>query len=209
MIGLSRRRWISRMGALLVGVAAIGLAIAESPSAHADGAWLDAPLSNWNQPNQPVPHAPLLQDEPVNPQCLGTVRLPETDEDSAVAAAGWKLVGTYQGGYGAKVITATTSFDGMCRPLGYQVFVFYHQGFIGTISPEPMASRTDGSETRVDLSPPLNAAQAPSLSADFSRYTDEDALCCPSRISTVYYDIQLVEGGWVLVPTNVSTNPTQ
>ncbi len=208
-MALQGKRWVSRIGALAVGITLMGFAFAETPAAHADGAWLDAPLSNWNHPNMAVPHAPLLQEEPGNPQCLGTVRPPESDEDSAVAAAGWKLVGTYLGGYGAKVITATTSFDGMCRPFGYQVFVFYHQHFVGTLSPEPMASRTDGAENQVFLSPSLSVARPPSVIADFSRYTDADALCCPSRISHVNYDIEFVEGGWVLVPKSVSTDPTQ
>lgn len=201
-------RWMSRAGALLVGVAALGFALAEAPSARANGAWLDAPLQNWNRPNQPVPHAPVQVAEPSNPQCLTTVRPAETDEDRAVVAAGWKLVGTFQGGFGAMVVTATTDFDGMCRPVGYQVFVFYHEAFIGTISPETMVSRSDGAEQRVFLMPSFTASRVPSLSADFSRYTEQDALCCPSRVSSVNYSIEFVEGGWVLVPKDVSTSPT-
>jgi hypothetical protein len=202
-------RWLSRAGALLVGVAAMGFALIEAPSARADGAWLDVPLQNWNQPNQRVPHAPVVVAEPSNPQCLTTVRPAETDEDRAVVAAGWKLVGTFQGGFGAMVVTATTDFDGMCRPVGYQVFVFYHEGFVGTISPETMVSRSDGALQRVFLSPSFSAAKAPTLSAEFSRYTAQDPLCCPSRVSSVSYSIEFAEGGWVLVPTDVSTSPTQ
>lgn len=201
-------RWANRVGALLVGIVFLGIALADLPAAYADGAWLDAPLQNWNQPNQPVPTAPVVQNEPGNPQCLNTVRPPETDEDRAVAAAGWKLVGAFQGGYGAMVVTATTDFDGMCRPNGFQVFVFYHENFVGTISPETMVSRTDGSLQRVFLSSSFMASTPPTLYADFSRYTEQDALCCPSRVSSVNYSIEFVSGGWVLVPTSVSTSPT-
>jgi hypothetical protein len=197
-----------RFGWILLGVMAVGLALGVGVrDARADGAWLDAPLHNWNQPGMSVPRPPAGADVG-NPVCLATVRPPETDEDSAVAAAGWRLVGAYQGGYGAKVITATTGFDGMCRPLGYQVFVFYHQTFIGTISPEAMNSRTDGSESQVFLFGGQPGA-APQINANFLRYTESDALCCPSRISHVTYEIQFTTVGWVLAPTNVSTEPTQ
>lgn len=208
-MALMNTRWAARTAALLVGLTALGFAFADSSAARADGAWLDAPLHNWNQPNQPVPTAPVVQNEPGNPQCLNTVRLPETDEDHAVAAAGWKLVGTFQGGFGAMVVTATTDFDGMCRPNGFQVFVFYHKNFVGTISPELMVSRTDGSFQRVLLSPSVTALRPPTLYADFSRYTEQDPLCCPSRVSSVNYSIEFVSGGWVLVPTSVSTSPTE
>jgi hypothetical protein len=207
-MALLETRSALRAVALLAGILTLGFALAGSPVARADGAWLDAPLQNWNQPNQPVPTAPVVQNEPSNPQCLNTVRAPETDEDRAVAAAGWKLVGTFQGGFGAMVVTATTDFDGMCRPNGFQVFVFYHQNFVGTISPDLMVSRTDGSLQRVFLSASVTASQPPGLNADFSRYTEQDPLCCPSRVSSVNYSIEFISGGWVLVPTNVSTSPT-
>jgi hypothetical protein len=207
-MALKGSRWVSRAGGLLIAIATLGLVLADTPAVRADGAWLDAPLQNWNQPNQPVPTAPAVQNEPSNPQCLNTVRAPETDEDRAVAAAGWKLVGTFQGGFGAMVVTATTDFDGMCRPNGFQVFVFYHENFIGTVSPDLMVSRTDGSLQRVFLSASITASQPPGLNADFSRYTEQDPLCCPSRVSSVNYSIEFISGGWVLVPTSVSTSPT-
>ena len=207
-MALTGPRWALRAAALLIGIAVLGFALADTPSARADGAWLDGPLQNWNQPNQPVPIAPVVQNEPGNPQCLNTVRSPETDEDRAVAAAGWKLVGTFQGGFGAMVVTATTDFDGMCRPNGFQVFVFYHENFVGTVSPDLMVSRTDGSLQRVFLSASITASEPPALNADFSRYSEQDALCCPSRVSSVNYSIEFAGGGWVLVPTSVSTRAT-
>jgi hypothetical protein len=127
-----------------------------------------------------------------------------------VVAAGWMLVGAYQGGYGAMVVLGTSSFDGMCRPLGFQTFVFYHETFVGTISPVLMDSRTDGVEQRVFISPSFGSPGAPpSISADFSRYGASDPLCCPSRVSNVTYDIELTTAGWVLTPKDVSTSPTQ
>jgi len=57
-----------------------------------------------------------------------------------------------------------SAFDGMCRPLGYQFFVFSGGRFAGTLSPHPMDSRTDGAAQI----PPLVSARE--LAAAFSRY---------------------------------------
>jgi hypothetical protein len=43
---------------------------------------------------------------------------------------------------------------------------------------------------------------ATSLSARFVRYTPKDPLCCPSRISTVQYEIR----GALVVPLSVETS---
>lgn len=190
-------------------LAAIALGIGLSGrSARADGAWLDQqPLASWNKAGEPIPLA-MPQPSTANPQCATTGRPPETDEDRDVAARGWVLVGTYQGGYGALVITGTSDFDGMCRPWGFQTFVFYHGTFIGTISPELMNSRTDGGQREVFISPSFSRAGAPpTLTASFSRYTAMDPLCCPSATSSVDYRIEYTSGGWVLTATGATTSP--
>lgn len=71
----------------------------------------------------------------------------------------------------------------MCRPVGYQEFVFVNGVFAGTTSPNLMNARTDGSLLQTDIK---SSAQ---LTAQFARYTDRDALCCASRTSTVTYRI--------------------
>jgi hypothetical protein len=43
----------------------------------------------------------------------------------------------------------TAGYDGMCRPRQYQDFVFVGSVFAGTLSPQPMDSRTDGALGRV------------------------------------------------------------
>ncbi|MGH2586332.1 MAG: LppP/LprE family lipoprotein [Dehalococcoidia bacterium] len=207
------------LGAMLAAIVALTIAGgAGGAVARADGAWLDQqPLQNWNQPGMPIPHAPVvpagegdIRQGDFPPTCLGTIRQPQTDEDSAVAARGWHLVGAFQGGYGAMIVIGTSSFDGMCRPVGFQEFVFFHQTFIGTISPQLMDSRTDGVVQDVNISPSFSGMTpaAPSLTASFSRYTANDALCCPSAVSTVNYEIQRAPAGWVLVPKDASTMPT-
>ena len=95
---------------------------------------------------------------------------------------GWDLVGAYQGGWQTVVIRGTASYDGMCRPRQFQDFVFVRGVFAGTLSPQPMDSRTDGALGRVWLQ---NNGR---LTAEYQRYAASDALCCPSRATTVVFD---------------------
>jgi len=157
---------------------------------------LDAPLAVWNQPGGEVPTAPTASGAP-NPLCERTPRPPETPADLEVAAAGWKLVGSFEGGWGILAVTGTADFDGMCRPVDYQVFVFYNGQFAGTIAPEPMTSRTSGAGT-------LSRISSGQLFASFVRYAETDPLCCPSRPSVlVEYRIDQPDGSPVLVPSRV------
>jgi len=179
-----------------------------SGAVHADGAWLDNPTPmKWTPARSGVPVAPAPSAEPTpgagpDPQCVQGQRSPETDEDRDVARAGWILIGPYQSGWGVRVILGTSSFDGMCRPWGYQHFVFSDGLFAGTISPMPMDSRADGSSNRATLE------GRDRLSATFQRYTATDALCCPSRLTAAVYDIDR-SGGWpVLTFTSASTSAT-
>jgi heat shock protein HslJ len=184
-----------------VGVLLSAAAAAAEPPG---GAWLDAAEPPaWNRPGARVPQAPrVAPDAVLAKQCAPQVRKPSTPGDRAVAAAGWQLVGASQRFGDTEVVTGQSSVDGMCRPLGYQVFAFQGGKFAGTLSPHPMDARTDGS------------AQVPSLfSADgvaivFSRYGPEDALCCPSRLSSVQYRIERRKEGPVVVATAVGTAPT-
>jgi hypothetical protein len=184
------------------------LALGSRP-AEADGTWLDQqPLANWNTPGAAIPTA-ILSTDPINP-CPHIGRPVQTEEDRQVAIAGWRLVGSFQGGYGVMVVLGASNFDGMCRPLGFQTFVFYHEAFIGTISPVLMDSRSDGVEQQVIINPPLvDGLDVPSLTASFSRYTASDPLCCPSSTSTVEYTIVRTATDWVLTPGTVMTMANQ
>ncbi|HIK44144.1 MAG TPA: LppP/LprE family lipoprotein, partial [Leptolyngbyaceae cyanobacterium M65_K2018_010] len=93
--------------------------------------------------------------------------------------------------------------DGMCRPRQYQVFVFTQGQFAGSLSPTPMDSRTDGSLVETNL------YQQGYLSASFNRYTPEDALCCPSASSLLFYQVETQQGWPVVVPQlPATTHPT-
>ena len=94
----------------------------------------------------------------------------------------------------------TSSADGMCRPEGYQGFVFVDGKFAGTVSPHTMDSRTDGS-----LSGSLNLFNAQDVTAQFERFDEKDALCCPHATTTVDYKIETKNGHALLVPTSTYT----
>ncbi|HRH41533.1 MAG TPA: YbaY family lipoprotein [Pyrinomonadaceae bacterium] len=147
--------------------------------------WLDRPVTNWNPTTGVVPNAPRgTGDLPTIARCSGSVRNPESLSDRAVTRAGWYLFGASQT-YGAvTVINGMARVDGMCRPIQYNTFVFVSNRFAGTLSPTAMDSRTDGALETARLNSATN------LSADFTRYTSSDALCCPSQTSTVSYTIQ-------------------
>jgi hypothetical protein len=148
-----------------------------APATAAEQSWLDTPLTNWNAAGRPLPTAPRPDGGRRDPQCASREREPATAEDQQVVAAGWGLYNTYQAGWGVTIVSGTSGYDGMCRPMGYQVFVFMRGQYAGTIAPLPMASRADGALSDVRY------FGGDELTATFVRYADDDPLCCPSRPS--------------------------
>ncbi|MGH9947616.1 MAG: YbaY family lipoprotein, partial [Pyrinomonadaceae bacterium] len=149
----------------------------------AQTSWLDRPLNrNWNNGNGVVPNAPRTF-APIDTRCREQIRTPESLADRAVTRAGWSLFGSSQSYGRVSVVMAMAGVDGMCRPNQYNAFVFVSNRFAGTLAPEPVDSRTDGAFGRLQL---FNEG---SLSAEFTRYTSSDALCCPSQTSNVNYSI--------------------
>lgn len=195
----------------------IGLALALAPLAVAttvlgqlsNSSWLEQkPLTNWNKPGAAVPKAPnntSAQDT----RCQQQIRSASTPEERTVQSAGWTLYNVRGEGKnrgGISLIKGQTGFDGMCRPVGYQEFVFVNGVFAGTTSPNLMNARSDGSLFQTDIK------SSSELSAQFARYSRQDALCCPSRTSTVHYRIEGVNSKRPLVvPIDVKTsvNPRQ
>ena len=112
-------------------------------------------------------------------------------------ARGWDLVGPTSEGEQIRVIVGTSNYDGMCRPRQYQEFVFARGIFAGTLSPHAMDSRTDGAVGRVTIQGDGR------VQAEYSRYDAKDPLCCPSRITTVVFEVQKEPP--VLKPVSTST----
>ena len=165
----------------------------------AQTSWLDRPLTNWNNTNGIIPTAPRSTGEtPTIARCSSGVRQPESIADRALTRVGWSLFGASQT-YGAvTLINAMASVDGMCRPNQYNTFVFVSNRFAGTLSPNVMNSRSDGAISEARLNNLTN------VSADFTRYTSGDAMCCPSQTSTVSYSIN----NSLLKADNVETSAT-
>jgi prolyl oligopeptidase len=167
-------------------------------SGPAETSWLDRPLSNWNRAGGAVPRAPAREAEPPAASgCARQTRPPGSPEDRAVTAAGWTLFGPRQSFGETTVVQGLSGFDGMCRPLGYQAFVFVGRLFAGTLAPAPMNAGTDGAAGRTGLDEPAR------LVAEFARHRAGDPLCCPFRLDAVAYRIARDEAGPVLLPAEV------
>jgi hypothetical protein len=89
--------------------------------------------------------------------------------------------------------------DGMCRPVAYNLFVFVGGRFAGVLSPAVMTSRLDGSSGAVRM------LSRDSLSAEFARYKEGDALCCPSSRVSVGYRIDRASGRPLVEPIEIRT----
>jgi hypothetical protein len=170
------------------------------PQAQAGGQlpWLDAPKpASWNVPRLAVPEAPKAT-APIDAKCRSQARPPEVAQDKHVRDRGWDLVGAYQGGWQVVVIRGTAGYDGMCRPQQYQEFVFLDGVFAGTLSPQPMRSRTDGALIRTTIQ------SGRRIIAEYARYAPGDPLCCPSNTTTVVFAIS--QDPPVVRPASTSTS---
>jgi hypothetical protein len=148
----------------------------------------------------PIPSAPQGQKNP-DPRCRESVREPASAVDEQVRARGWDLVGPTSENEQIRVLVGTANYDGMCRPQQYQEFVFVRGIFAGTLSPIPMDSRTDGALSRVTI------PTADKVQAEYLRYGAADPLCCPSRITTVVFEVEKEPP--VLKPVSASTVSTR
>ena len=184
------------------GIAALGLSLSlvMSEAALADGSWIDTlPGAGWNTTGAAVPPARRPVTPTSSARCMEQVRPASSAADRALEAAGWKLFGPVTSYGSTSVVRAMTNADGMCRPLGYQVFVFVGDDYAGALSPAPMDSRTDGAFSEVPW------VDGSSVNATFLRYQAEDALCCASRASTVVYAIEQYSGRPVLTAMSAQT----
>lgn len=175
-----------------------------SPAAVSAGSWLDRVPAGWNSAGRTIPMAPRIDaDPPDTPRCAGLIRSATSPEERAIVAAGWWLIGPAQVFDDLVVMRAGVAVDGMCRPLGYQGFVFVEGRFAGTLSPVAMNARTDGAERLVIV------ANSRRLLVEYSRYRPVDPLCCPSAIAVVAFEIDRQVAGPVTVPVRITTTVTR
>ncbi len=165
-----------------------------SANAFAQRSWLDQnSLSNWNggsgiSKTKKISSAELKR-------CSQSVRQPSLPADSLLMKKGWTLLGNPTQVNGDTVVVSVAgAFDGMCRPLKSQTFVFVGSNLAGTLSPVLMDSRTDGALTNVKLT------SATTLTADYARYRASDPLCCPWKTQTVNFVIKQKGSNYLLTP---------
>jgi hypothetical protein len=179
------------------------LAIAFPGVAGAEAIWLDGPPTAWNTAGGAIPTAP--DSGPVFDMCLAGERGPVVAEESPVVAANWRLLANWPTRRVGEVavVMATAGYDGMCRPVAFNAFVFAGGTFAGTLAPEPMASRTDGVLTGIPSIRPDGR-----IEATFTRYASTDPLCCPSRPSvSVTYRVEDHAGQPVVVVEQLAAAP--
>jgi hypothetical protein len=189
--------WLCAVMALAtVSAAVAGEASPTSAQTESPGSWLDQPLVNWNQAGMSLPMPVTPTGYTLNPSCAPTLRWAETSQDETLVDAGWSLQAPYQAGWGMTTVDAASSYDGMCRPLGYNAFVFINGIFAGTISPDAMNSRTTGAGT-------VTSMQNGRVLAHYVRYAPTDPLCCPSLPGVdITFEVQSTPDGPVLVPVS-------
>ena len=172
---------------------------AQAPNGAEGADWLDAPLVGWNVPGAMVPAA--RRETPRDPLCERAVRAPETAGARQVAQQGWTVDGPSSTALDLEVVLGASGEDGMCRPMGFNQFVFVDGRYAGTLSPVLMYSRTDGVVGEIELLGTGAGHLEPRIRATFRRYTATDPLCCPSGPdSVVEYAILAGIAGPVVVP---------
>jgi hypothetical protein len=195
---MTRRFSLGLLGVVSTALLSAQLSLAQT----AAKSWLDRPLKNWNGSAKAVPRvmpagATIAE---VAKRCkMSTLR--DTPGQRALANAGWlpylhldrEIVQR-----DVEIIAGLIEADGMCRPMKFNVFVFVGGQLAGTLSPEAMMSRLDGMIGAVRL------AADEAIVAEFARYTDRDALCCPSGRVTVRYRIDRTGSQAVVVPLSVN-----
>ena len=178
---------------LCLTLALSALTAAQTPS------WLDKPASGWNVLSAQIPTAPTSTE--AGAAILKRCQMDDrrgTAGEKTIAAAGWtpflvfdrELVNN-----DLEIIGGLSGADGMCRPMRFNVFVFVGGRYAGTLAPASMDSRVDGTIGAVRILDPNT------VSAEFSRYTDKDALCCPSARLSVTYRVDRTAKGPLVTPT--------
>ena len=165
--------------------------------------WLDQPLANWNKPGAALPKPPAARESRADllKRCQWTPRK-STPAERALADAGWipmlymdrQLV---QGDL--EIIDGTSEADSQCQPATFNIFVFLAGRFVGTLSPDLMTSRRDGSPGAVRIL--ANDA----ITAEFLRFRDRDPECCPSSHMAVRFQIDRTSPVPSIAPVDVRT----
>lgn len=156
--------------------------------------WLDMkPLPNWNSRKRVILETKKISNAELK-RCSTSVRQPTLSQDFLLTKMNWTLTGAAQVFGNTAIITTAEGFDGMCRPLKYETYVFIGNKLAGALTPAPVNSREDGSLSSVNL------YSETEFTAEFARYRNSDALCCPSKIERVLYRVDPDGRNFLLAP---------
>lgn len=183
-------------------VLAAGGSAGEQPAAKN---WLDRPLTSWNEPVRPLPTATPAGEAiaAMTKRCNLAVRR-GTAAERAMADAGWlpylhvdrEIIER-----DVEIIGAMTGADGMCRPSGYNIFVFVGGRFAGTLAPLAMPGGGDGTAGAVRL------GADDLIVAEFARYGEGAPACCPTGRVRVRYRIDRAGAQAVVIPVSLQSAP--
>jgi hypothetical protein len=173
-------------------------------AAQAPASWLDRPLSNWNAQGRAVERSATSAEEIADTakRCAMPIR-PATPAERVLGESGWLPFHMFDKAIAERdieIVGGLSDADGMCRPTGFNVFVFVGGTFAGTLSPVTMDSRSDGT-----VAGGIRLSADDAIAAEFARYTDKDALCCPSARVRFRYTID--RSGTTPVVFPVSEHP--
>lgn len=187
------------------GLIAIAFCLCAFAQKDAPKSWLDVLEAKggktWNRAGKRIPkppHSPELDEF-----CRAEKYTARTLEEKAVAALGWALLGAADMHNEISVVGASASRDGMCRPNEFQYFVFANTKFVGTLSPGVMFARDDGAISGIAI--PGDGR----IVVEYLRYSQNDPLCCPSRITTADFAVRSEKGPPVLAITAMRTGPAR
>lgn len=162
--------------------------------------WLDMkPLPSWNSRKRVILETKKISKAELK-RCSVAVRQPSLPQDFLLTKMNWTLTGAAQVFGNTAIITTAEGFDGMCRPLKSETYVFVGNKLAGGLTPGPEDSRTDGSVINVNL------YSESDLSAEFARYKTSDALCCPYKTERIVYKVKPDGRNFLLVPEFKSGN---
>lgn len=126
-----------------------------------------------------VPAAPRYPDDSRDEGiCKGEGSAADSAYEKALVGAGWiPFFATQQAG-GTRVVTAASSQDGQCRPVGLTVFVFRDGKAVGMIAPRDSEGIPE---------PHLTDAETLLVNMDYRK--SDDARCCPTGKARVQISI--------------------
>jgi hypothetical protein len=166
--------------------------------------WLDMnPLPNWNNRSRAIMQTKKISADELK-RCAVTIRQPSLPQDFLLTRMNWTLVGAAQVHGKTTVIGTAGAFDGMCRPLQFEMRVFVGNRVAGTLSPAPTDARTDGSLVNVKMT------SATTLTAEYLRYRLSDPLCCLYKTEAATFVIKPDGANFLLVPeSKIQISPVE